>query len=94
MRVAVGGHRVEVAGDDEARAGGRARPGDDVVADPLDRQVRQAAEPLDHVIGDGGLGVALRGDGDEVGGAGEQIGHGRAVRPAAGTVVATGRGRP
>ena len=76
--VVVGRHRVEVAGDDQALRPTAVGAGHHVVAHPVDGQVGQRPQLLLDVVGQRRLVVALRGDGNEIGGALDQIGHERA----------------
>ena len=68
--VAVGRHRVEVAGDDQPQRSAEVGAGHDVVADPLDGQVpRRRGAARSTWSARAASCVALRGDGHQVGGA-------------------------
>jgi len=75
--VAVGRHRVGVAGEHQPRRAAEVGAGHHVVADALDGQTWQRAQAAFDVVGQRGLSVAGRRDVDQRGGAREQISHQR-----------------
>ena len=72
--VAVHRHGVGVAGEDHPHRTVEVGPGDEVGADPLDREVRLAAETGLEVIDERSLGVAHRRDRHQIGRGGEEVG--------------------
>ena len=80
--VPVGRHRVGVPGEDHTGAPPELGAGDQVVADPLDLEVRQCAQLGLEVVGDGLLRVALRRDVHQLGREREEVrcGHRHTLR--------------
>ncbi len=72
-RVVVRRHRVGVTGEHDPRGSAQGRARDHVVAHPIDRQVREGTQLRLDRIHQRPLGEALRGDGDQLGGARQQV---------------------